>query len=213
VLELYSLKETASTQTYLIQQIKEKKLQAPVCVYATKQTQGIGSRGNNWIGIEGNLFMSFAVAISSLPKDLKLESASIYFASLLWEVLRENGVDVWLKWPNDFYVQDKKAGGMITTIIRENLICGVGLNIVSAPEGFTTINTNLSVEEIIKQFIKKLENFQSWKQVFRKYSVEFYKNKSFYTHKQNQERISLADAKLQEDGSIIVNNERIYSLR
>ena len=52
------------------------------------------------------IFFSFAIKIDELPTDLKLESASIYFAYLLKETLYELGSCVWLKWPNDFYIDD-----------------------------------------------------------------------------------------------------------
>jgi len=102
---------------------------------------------------------------------------------------------------------------MISTLVRNNIVCGFGLNLVDAPEGFGVLDVDLTPKEIVEGFVKKLEKFPSWKQVFRKYSVEFYKNKSFFTHNENEKRVSLADAVLQEDGSIMVNNERIYSLR
>jgi BirA family biotin operon repressor/biotin-[acetyl-CoA-carboxylase] ligase len=212
-LQIYYLDEVDSTQKYLIEAIKENKLTPPVAVHANKQTSGIGSRGNSWIGKEGNLFLSFAIYKDSLPKDLKLESASIYFAYLLKEVLAQKGSSVWIKWPNDFYIKDKKIGGMITTVIKDFLICGVGLNLKKAPKGFEKIDIDIENSEIVEEFVKKLQNFVSWKQVFRKYSVEFYKNKSFFTHTIDNNKIKLGDAILNDDGSITINGERIYSLR
>ncbi len=184
-----------------------------MAVCAKRQTGGVGSRGNEWIGLEGNLFLSFAVPKVSLPEDLKTESASIYFAFLLKETLAEMGSHVWIKWPNDFYIAEKKAGGMITNVSSETLICGVGLNLNKAPAGFGVLDIKTTPQEVVEQFVKKMQNFIPWKQVFRKYSVEFYKNKSFYTHIGNNDRVSLADAELQDDGSVVINGERIYSLR
>ena len=206
------LDEVDSTQEWLKNAYKEKKFSPPFAVYARRQTEGIGSRGNSWIGQEGNLFLSFIIERSNLPDDLPIESASIYFASLLKELLQEKGSQCWIKWPNDFYIDEKKIGGMITTIVGECLICGVGLNLVASPEEFGVLDIDIGTEELVEDFLENVEKNISWKQVFRKYSVEFYKNKSFYTHIDNI-KVSMQDAVLNDDGSITIKGERIYSLR
>ena len=207
------LDEVASTQEWLKKAYKEKKVTPPFALYAKRQTRGIGSRGNTWIGQEGNLFLSFLIERAALPDDLAMESASIYFAWLLKEVLEDAGSQCWIKWPNDFYIEEKKIGGMITSIVGECLVCGVGLNLVTSPKEFGVLDVALSAEEIVKRFLEKVEKKISWKQVFRKYSVEFYKNKSFYTHIDKSKKVSMRFAVLNDDGSITINDERIYSLR
>ncbi len=212
-MQIRLLEEVGSTQEWLKNAYKEKMVMPPFAVYAKRQTQGVGSRGNSWIGQEGNLFLSLLIERTALPEDLPMESASIYFACLLKEVLQERGSKCWIKWPNDFYIESKKIGGMITTIVGESLICGVGLNLVAAPKGFSVLDVEMSAEEIVKRFLENVEKKISWKQVFRKYSVEFYKNKSFYTHVDKNTRVSMQSAVLNDDGSITINGERIYSLR
>ena len=206
------LESVGSTQTYLKKELKDKSVEPPYAVVAKIQTDGIGSRGNSWTGIEGNLFLSFAIGLDELPIDLKLESSSIYFAYLLKETLSELDSTTWLKWPNDFYIDDLKIGGMITNIVGNTLICGVGLNIVSSPKEFSKLDIRISNDVLLKLYFEKIEKKVLWKQVFSKYKLEFYRSQNFFTHKNNL-RILLGDAKLQSDGSIIINGERIYSLR
>ncbi|MDA3908675.1 MAG: biotin--[acetyl-CoA-carboxylase] ligase [Sulfurimonas sp.] len=206
------LKEIGSTQTHLKELIKTKKINLPFAVIADAQTDGVGSRENSWNSLEGNLFLSFAIELKSLPKDLKLESASIYFAYILKTILESLNSEVWIKWPNDFYVKDKKIGGMITNIVGNVLICGLGLNLVTQPQGFAKLDVEVSREDLLKQYFKKIEKKISWKQVFSKYQLEFDKNKKFFTHNKSL-RISLEDVTLQSDGSIVRNGERMYSLR
>ena len=207
------LEEVDSTQEWLKKAYKAKEITPPFAVYAKKQTQGVGSRGNSWIGKEGNLFLSFIIERSNLPEDLPLESASIYFAWLLKEVFAKEGSACWIKWPNDFYIENRKIGGMITSVVGECLICGVGINLVAAPPGFGVLDISMTPQEVVKRFVENVKKSISWKQVFRKYSVEFYKNSSFYTHLNNTEKVSMRSALLNEDGSITINGERIYSLR
>ncbi|EDZ61502.1 biotin-[acetyl-CoA-carboxylase] ligase [Sulfurimonas gotlandica GD1] len=206
------LKEIGSTQNYLKDLIKAKKINLPFAVVADAQTNGIGSRENIWNSLEGNLFLSFAIELKNLPKDLKLESASIYFAYLLKNTLKSLNSEVWLKWPNDFYIKDKKIGGMITNIVGNALICGVGLNLVTQPDGFSKLDIEITKEDLLKLYFTNIEKKISWKQVFSKYELEFHKNKNFFTHN-NSLRIPLEDVTLQSDGSIVRNGERIYSLR
>ncbi len=211
-MQISYLKSVDSTQTYLKELLRDKKTQLPFAVVAEVQTNGLGSRGNSWSGLEGNLFLSFAMSLDELPKDLKLESSSIYFAYLLKEVLAECGSEVWLKWPNDFYIGELKMGGMITTITKKTLICGVGLNLENAPSGFAKLDIKILKEELLEKYFKKLEKKFLWKQVFSKYRLEFYRSQKFFTHN-NSLRISLNGAALNSDGSITSNGERIFSLR
>jgi BirA family biotin operon repressor/biotin-[acetyl-CoA-carboxylase] ligase len=211
-LQILYLKSIDSTQKYLKELIKESKVSAPYAVVANSQTNGIGSRGNLWSGVENNLFLSFAISLKDLPQDLKLESASIYFSYILKETLEEFGSSVWLKWPNDFYIKDKKVGGMITNLIGEVLICGVGVNIAHAPHDFAKLDVMLDRDNLIENYFKNIKKKSLWKQVFSKYKIEFCKNQNFYTHDKDLV-ISLGDATLESDGSILINGERIYSLR
>ncbi|QOY52789.1 biotin--[acetyl-CoA-carboxylase] ligase [Candidatus Sulfurimonas baltica] len=211
-MQILSLDSVDSTQNYLKELVKQNKVTPPLAVVAKTQTNGIGSRENTWSGMDGNLFLSFAIPLSNLPKDLKLESASIYFAYLLKDSLSESNSKVWLKWPNDFYIGNKKIGGMITHVVEKTLVCGVGLNIENSPENFAKLDIKISIDELLNKYFESVEKNVLWKQVFSKYELEFHKNKNFFTHKNNL-KISLKDVVLQSDGSIISDGERIYSLR
>jgi BirA family biotin operon repressor/biotin-[acetyl-CoA-carboxylase] ligase len=211
-LKIRYLDSIASTQESLKELIKKKRVSPPYAIVANIQNAGVGSRENSWIGLKGNLFLSFALSVDKLPKDLKIESASIYFAYLLKEVFFEYGSKVWLKWPNDFYLKDKKIGGMITTVVDNVFICGVGVNLENNPQKFTKLDIEIPRDLILKKYIENIEKDLTWKQVFSKYKLEFYKNKKFSTHN-NSSKISLENVTLNEDGSILNNGERIYSLR
>lgn len=211
-LKILYFKTLSSTQLYLKEQLQSQKLTSPVAIVADRQTQGIGSRENEWTSQEGNLFLSFAIKRDKLVKDLPLESVSIYFSYLLKETLCEFGSKVFLKWPNDFYIGKKKIGGMITNMVADTLICGVGINLVTAPEGFESLDITISREIVIENYFKKLEKKVLWKQVFSKYKLEFVNNKEFFTHS-NGKRISLESSILESDGSLNINGERIYSRR
>lgn len=201
-----------STHRYLIEQLREGTLLAPFGIGAKEQTNGLGSRGNSWTGGEGNFFFSFCVEEKQLPQDLPLASVSIYFSALLKNILEDLGSKVWLKWPNDFYRESKKIGGMMTTKIGANIIGSVGLNIGYAPENFDILDIAIAPQTLAQYLTDEVEKKIPWKKVFSKYKIEFERNRKFSFHLDGQ-LVSLADAVLCDDGSIELENKKVYSLR
>ncbi len=201
-----------STQKRLIEAIKAKRVQPPIVYATTHQRAGIGSRGNGWIGQKGNLFFSFALRIKDLPSDLPLQSAALYFMFLFKEILARKGSRVWLKWPNDLYIDHKKCGGCVTHKIGQTLICGIGLNSYIAPESFGVLDTQIDHQELLKEYCDLLVSQISWKQIFSKYEIEFQKSRGYTTHIGDQ-IVTLQEASLAEDGALILKGERIYTPR
>ena len=107
-MEILYFNRLSSTQKYLIEKIENSTLNAPIAVICIEQTMGVGSRDNSWSGGEGNFFASIAIDIDDLPSDLPLSSASIYFSFIMKKVLTKLDKNIWLKWPNDFYVKRVK---------------------------------------------------------------------------------------------------------
>ncbi|MDD2887941.1 MAG: biotin--[acetyl-CoA-carboxylase] ligase [Aliarcobacter sp.] len=211
-MKIIKLREIDSTHRYIKDYIIENGYTEPLCVLCDYQTQGIGSRGNLWLGKEGNLFFSFVVDNSFLPKDLPLQSSSIYFSYILKDILKELGSKVWLKWPNDFYIENKKIGGTITTVSKELLYCGIGINLKEVSEDFGKLDINIDINHMLKSYFLKLEKKIFWKQIFSEFKIEFQHSKKFQTTIDNQ-KVSLENVALNDDGSIQVNNKKVFSLR
>ena len=201
-----------STQTQIISNLKSGVITPPYCLVANSQNNGVGSRGNEWISKSGNLYFSFCVDEKSLPSDLPMSSASIYFAFLMKDYLANLGSQIWLKWPNDFYLGEKKIGGVITTKIKNVFVCGIGLNLTYAPEFAGILDIKVDKNSLVYGFLENLENKISWKQIFSKFLLEFPLSQKFGTHSGSEE-ISLKNAVLCDDGSVIINNKKVYSLR
>ena len=179
---------------------------------AQEQTAGVGSRDNSWEGGEGNLFFSFALNFEDLPEDLPLSSASIYFSFIMKELLKEKSEDIWLKWPNDLYQNSSKIGGTITKKIDNILLCGIGINLQKNLNGFKALNLNVEPINLLNEYLEALENYPTWKQIFSLYRIEFDKNKGYSTHVDGELK-PLENAILSEDGSLIIENKRVYSIR
>ncbi len=212
------LESVDSTHTYLKEHIKQNGYIKPYCVVTQYQTKGIGSRDNTWSGIDGNLFFSFVLDKKYLPSDLPIQSSSIYFSYILKIILESGGSKVWLKWPNDFYISDKKIGGTITNLNNNLLYCGIGLNLNFVSPEFGFLDIKIDVKNLLNEYFKRIDEQIQWKHIFSKYSIEFSKSKEYKTTIENDSgecssKVSLKNAVLNNDGSIDIDNKRVFSLR
>jgi len=211
-LDLHYFDTLTSTQTYLIEALKSKELKAPVAILAYEQSAGLGSRDNEWSGGEGNFFSSIAIEIDMLPKDLPLASASIYFSYIMKKTLESLGENVWIKWPNDFYLGKHKIGGTITKKIASNLVCGIGINLKNTHNSYRALNSTIGVELLLETYTNELLKFPKWEYIFSNYKDEFELSKKFFVHIENEKK-SLSNAVLCKDGALLIDNNKIYSLR
>ncbi|RXJ89645.1 biotin--[acetyl-CoA-carboxylase] ligase [Arcobacter sp. CECT 8983] len=211
-MKIINLKEVDSTHIYLKELIKKEGFTSALCVSADHQSNGIGSRGNSWEGKEGNLFFSFVVSKNDLPKDLQLQSASIYFSYILKQILQSQGSKLWLKWPNDFYIDNKKIGGTITTATKDLVYCGIGVNLQNVNNEFGRLDIEIDKNHILKLYFKTLEKKSSWKEIFNYFQIEFHKSRKYKATIENK-KISLENAILNSDGSIQIDDKKVFSLR
>jgi len=201
-LEIIYFKSLPSTQLYLLENLSLHK-----CIWTEYQTNGIGSRGNSWIGEKGNLFFSFSISKFELPKDLPLQSISIYFMYILKSLLNRLGSKVEFKWPNDLFLKNNKVGGVITNIKNDIIIVGIGLNSYKS-SFFGSLDIHIENRYLLKLYLDEVLKWESWESIFYKYKKDFYST-NFVT----SEGIVLKDVILNKDGSITINNERKFSLR
>lgn len=103
--------------------------------FAHEQTAGKGQRGKKWIAATGeNIMMSIVLE----PKSLSVNEQFVLSACMAlgcYDLLNKYLPDeVFIKWPNDLYFRDRKAGGILieNIISGENwkyAIVGIGMNI------------------------------------------------------------------------------------
>ena len=211
-MEILSFDTLPSTQKYLLEALRSGHLQAPVAVLAGEQSAGIGSRDNEWKGGRGNFFASIAVSLDALPEDLPLGSASIYFSYLMKKTLVMLDEKIWLKWPNDFYAGNEKVGGTITQKVENTLVCGIGINLKNSQNGYSALDSELQPNLLLEKYLLSLKKLPEWKQIFREYEIEFELSRKFSVHIDSDKK-SLKNAKLAEDGSLMIEGKKVFSLR
>jgi BirA family biotin operon repressor/biotin-[acetyl-CoA-carboxylase] ligase len=211
-LEILYFNELSSTQQYLIDGIKSNTLSANTAIVALSQTNGIGSRGNSWIAKKGDLTFSFAIDSANLPDDLPISSASIYFGFLFKEILKKYQKNIFLKWPNDIYIDNAKCGGIVTHFVKNIYIVGIGVNLVPRDDLYAYIDAKNAHLSIVESYFLLLKKAPKWQEIFSKFRLEF-KNSFGFKVNTKSGKVDLSRAKLCKDGSIIIDDERIYSLR
>lgn len=211
-MEILYLNRVDSTQKYLVDAIKKEKIKNEIAIVAKEQTNGVGSRNNSWVASSGDLILSFAIKKTNLPQDLPLSSTSIYFGFLLKETLKKYEKNCYLKWPNDIYIYDRKAGGIITQMVKDFFVVGVGVNLTKKAQDYAYFGNISNIEELLESYFLLLKKAPKWQEVFSNFKVEFKKQKEFRVTINGKKEL-LKNATLCKDGSLLINNERIYSLR
>lgn len=211
-LEVKFINQCTSTHFELINALKSGEISPPFALCAKAQTGGVGSRGNEWISSEGGLFLSLAIDEKKLPSDLPLVSVAIYFAMIVKRILASSGSKVWVKWPNDLYIDALKAGGLISTKVADTCVISIGLNLLSAPQNASFLDVIMSADELALKIADVCDNLPFWEDIFTEFSLEFERSRVFSAHYDGKS-VDLADALLLRDGSLKIGKERIYSLR
>jgi len=215
-MQILYLEKVDSTHIYLKEYIAIHKYIKPIAIVTSNQLEGIGSRNNNWDGKNGNLFFSFVIDKKNLPNDLKIQSASIYFSYILKDILVQLGSNIVLKWPNDFYCGNKKTGGTITTLSNDLVYCGIGLNLIKVNDKFGFLDIDIDIQNLLELYFIALEKYPSWKHIFSKYKIEFNHKNDFEANIRNKvfsKKVLLKNTILQDDGSLLVDGNRVFSLR
>lgn len=120
-------------------QLLDRGATIPAIAIAQQQTTGRGQWGRTWVSPPGGLYLSIAIA----PQLAIADSfhLTLYSAWGIAEGLRQQGIPVALKWPNDLILRGRKLGGIkIETRLRSGTnpkdsaarialaVIGVGIN-------------------------------------------------------------------------------------
>ena len=132
---LIILSTVDSTNNHAMGLIREGKAASGMVIFALEQSEGKGQRGRNWHSDSGkNIMMSSLIGAEQFSiKEQFALSATIALACCDF-FSKYAGDETRIKWPNDLYWRDRKAGGiLIENIVRGTdwnwTVIGIGLNI------------------------------------------------------------------------------------
>ena len=170
------------------------------------QTSGKGRSKRKWYSDDNNLLFSLLIKNKKLFS--KYKDISIVSAYSIIEVLKEYRLNnLYLKWPNDVYVGDKKICGILMEAISsqeiECLIIGVGLNVnqkefkedyIVEPTSISKeLNKDLDIEVLKDKIYKQIEfNLKRIESDYDFYSkikeLDYLKNREVYALINNQKQ-------------------------
>lgn len=129
------LTEVESTNMYAMERLQANLAAHGTAFFAHHQTAGKGQRGKSWVDEAGNnialsviMDCSFLLLAKQFPVSVMTALACYDFFS------KYAGDETFVKWPNDLYWRDRKAGGiLIENQVRGNdwvaSVVGIGMNL------------------------------------------------------------------------------------
>jgi BirA family biotin operon repressor/biotin-[acetyl-CoA-carboxylase] ligase len=206
------LQSVDSSNNYARERIRDGSAQHGMTFFAHEQVAGKGQRGKTWISEKGsNLMLSILIQPHFISISNQFHLSACVSVAVHDLFSQHAGDETKIKWPNDLYWKDKKAGGiLIENIIRntdagsqwEWAIVGIGINItqVSFP---AELQNPVSLKQITgkdfdpvllgKELCKKLDKYyqqlmnDGFENIFNYYISHLYKkNETAKLRKENR---------------------------
>jgi BirA family biotin operon repressor/biotin-[acetyl-CoA-carboxylase] ligase len=220
------LSEVDSSNNYAMRQVQAHLAEHGATWFAHYQNAGKGQRGKAWNAEPGQNIM-----MSCILQNTALSIANQYFISIIvalacFDFFNKYAItDTTIKWPNDIYWKDRKAGGiLIETLIQGQewrfAVAGMGLNINQ-----TLFPENLKNPVSLKQITSKTFNVitlakelctyldQRWiqllegnnKALLQEYNSHLYKLGEKVTFKKENATFEAIVEGVDENGNLLIN--------
>ncbi len=129
------LEKVDSTNNYAMALIKKGAAVSENAVLAMEQTQGKGRRGKRWTSSNGeNLLLSIMLEMQWLPLFRQFEFSVAVALGCHDFISKRQPLETFIKWPNDIFINDRKAGGvLIESVVKGAIwqwaVVGIGINV------------------------------------------------------------------------------------
>jgi BirA family biotin operon repressor/biotin-[acetyl-CoA-carboxylase] ligase len=158
-LPFIELQSVDSTNNYARQQLHAGLARHGMTIFAHEQVAGKGQRGRSWSSEKGaNMVLTVVVKPHPLQLGQQFRLSACVAVATHDLFSRYAGEDTKIKWPNDLYWQDRKAGG----ILIENIVSGQPGN-NGGREWTSIIGVGININQV--QFDPELKNPVSLKQI------------------------------------------------
>lgn len=142
-------------------------------IVAEEQASGKGRLGRSWVSPKGTgIWMSIVLTPKISP--IMAPRSTLIGAAAVYTALKDMGIPVGVKWPNDIIINGKKICGILTEMNAEierinYVIMGIGINVNmdSFPEELKEKATSLKIElgneidrkKLVAAILNNLENY------------------------------------------------------
>ncbi len=156
------LKQVDSTNNYAMALVHEGLAKHGEAVFAHQQTQGKGQRGKIWqTGTDENIALSIILKPKQRETLLPFQLSATIALAVFDFFSKYAGEETTIKWPNDIYWRDRKAGGiLIENVISGSMwkwaVAGIGININQTMFD-ESLKTPVSLKQITGEHYDTLE--------------------------------------------------------
>ncbi len=168
-MKLLRFKRITSTNTKAYQLAQRGAAEWTVVV-SEVQSKGRGRGGKTWESPKGGLW--FSVILRPVIKPSSAGLLQILAAVATRDAIeRETGEKVWMKWPNDLILHEKKLGGILVEakIVKDAIsfaIVGIGVNVnqtePSLPRGavslFSIAKRKAGIGSLLSRIVESLDS-------------------------------------------------------
>lgn len=220
ILKFDSLSNTNS----MLMDLSKKNAKSWTAVWTGNQIHGRGYAGNQWNSEPNqNIALSFLLRLELSYEEL------IYFNQwVCYEVFRyvsRFSSDVYVKWPNDVILGDKKICGILIETYKEkdclNCIVGVGLNVnqkdfeglPNASSMAVELNKEFILDEVVTDLLSGFQNSfhlieaQRWDVIFNNYNSKLYGREQLNLFKKGDSIFEGTIKGVNKEGSLLVENK------
>jgi BirA family transcriptional regulator, biotin operon repressor / biotin---[acetyl-CoA-carboxylase] ligase len=222
---LMILDSVDSTNNYAMQKVHAGMAKHGDSYFANEQTSGKGQRGKAW---QSNKGKNIILTILLEPATLKLLHPfhlSVAVATACYDFLKIYAGDkIKIKWPNDIYWRDRKAGGiLIENVLRGKewrwAIVGIGINI-NQDEFPSTLKNPVSLKQItgvefnvvdlataLQEMVLKKAS-QSFEELLKEYNAHLYKRNEIVSLRHKIGVLTAMIKGVNEDGQLVVFSDK-----
>lgn len=227
--QLYRFKECSDSMSWA----KEHILDAPdgAVFLADTLTKAVGRQGRSWMLYPGQLLITLLlkpkllreVGLDDVP--VRLNQLNMALSLGIAQTLQSYGGGI--KWPNDFVVQHKKVGGILSHVVWQNnfpvgIIVGFGINVNSqisptdelyeyATSLAMVIGKDLDMRALYRDLLSQLDSAyalwsdQQFVQIYRIWkSFQVYLGKNLTIHKKDGAIISGVMSQVLPNGDMLL---------
>jgi len=162
---IYRFNTLDSTNDYIKKHINE--LKDWDIIIAKIQARGKGRYKRQWYSPKGGLWFSTIFSPDFESKNYAL--IPIISGISVVKSLNKFNIKAGLKWPNDIILNNKKIGGILSELVKNRIIIGIGINLnfknelfnqelrKTATTIFSELNKKISQEKLLKNIIKEIQ--------------------------------------------------------
>jgi BirA family biotin operon repressor/biotin-[acetyl-CoA-carboxylase] ligase len=231
---IFHLPIVDSTNNYAMALIENKQATDELTIVTDEQSDGKGRHGNQWLSTKcENAMLSLILNMSWLPLKRQFELSAAISLAVCEFLERKTREKVFIKWPNDIFINDSKAAGiLIENKIQGTLwqwaVVGVGCNInqvdfaglnnISVTSLKKVTGDNYKMEEIIAEIrIALIEKVNALKQdqfleILDDYNQRLYAKDEKVVFRKGGQELDMTIKSVTREGKLVVfdETERIY---